>query len=97
MEIEGISTEFSLGELPSAPKAAAPEKSFGDMMNESINELNRISNKAGQLSDQLAAGENVELHDVMIAAQEADVAMRLAVQLRNKALDAYREMIRMPV
>lgn len=70
---------------------------FGEMLNQGIEELNRLQTKSAELTNKLAAGENVELHDVMIAGQEADVAMRLTVQLRTQALEVYREVMRMPV
>lgn len=66
-------------------------------MNAGIEKLNATQQKAGELSNRFAAGENVELHDVMVAGQEADVAMRLAMTMRNQVLEAYREIIRMPV
>jgi len=91
-------------DLPSALQPGMPEgaskpaeTSFEAVMQESVNQLNAMQKKSADLGNRLAAGENVELHDVIIASQEADVAMRLAVQLRNKALEAYREIIRMPV
>ena len=59
--------------------------------------LNDKQVQANTLTEQLAAGEDVELHDVMIASQEADIALRMATQLRNQALEAYREITRMPV
>jgi flagellar hook-basal body complex protein FliE len=77
--------------------ALKPVSTFETVMQESVNQLNDMQKKSADLGNRLAAGENVELHDVIIASQEADVAMRLAVQLRNKALEAYREIIRMPV
>ena len=46
---------------------------------------------------QLAAGEPVELHDVMIAMEEADLSLRLALQVRNKLVEAYQEIQRMQV
>lgn len=80
-----------------AEKGLKPPSTFETVMQESVTKLNEMQKKSADLGNRLAAGENVELHDVIIASQEADVAMRLAVQLRNKALEAYREIIRMPV
>lgn len=73
------------------------EQSFGDVINDAIDKLNNLSNRSATMSKQFAAGENVELHDVMVASQEADVAMRLTLQLRNKVMEAYREVMRMGV
>ena len=45
----------------------------------------------------LAAGEDVDLHQVMLSMQEADIAFQLALQTRNKLVDAYQEIMRMQV
>jgi len=73
------------------------ETSFQETFNASVQALSQMSNKSSDLSNSYAAGEDVSLQDVMVASQEADIAMRLAVQMRNKVLEAYREIIRMPV
>jgi flagellar hook-basal body complex protein FliE len=90
-----LPSSLQLGTAETALKPTGT--SFEAVMQESVNQLNAMQKKSADLGNRLAAGENVELHDVIIASQEADVAMRLAVQLRNKALEAYREIIRMPV
>lgn len=95
MEIEGIHPEL-LSNLSITPQKQ-DESSFQDVMNENLKKVSQLQNEAAELGDQLAAGEDVNLHDVMIAGQEADVALRLTVQLRNQALEAYREIIRMPI
>lgn len=78
-------------------KKTTPETDFSQVFNAGVQALNDTQVKADTLADQLATGEDVELHDVMIATQEADIALRLATQLRNQALEAYREIMRMPV
>lgn len=97
MDITGIeAVPEHLGPVQSlADKTQVSE--FARQFHQSIDALNASQQKSAQLSERFAAGENLELHDVMIASQEADIAMRLAVSLRNQALEAYREIIRMPV
>jgi len=93
MEIKGIEglSEFL------EPGVQKQDSGFADVLSQGIRELNQSQHKAVELGHRLAAGENVELHDVMIAGQEAEIAMRLTVQLRNQTLDAYREVLRMQV
>lgn len=93
MQIERIVPEMSL----TPGNQTRQGEGFGDMLNQGIAELNQLQNKSTDLTQKLAAGEDVELHDVMIAGQEADIALRLATQLRTQALEAYREIMRMPV
>ncbi len=97
MEIEGIKTSGLTESLMPTNLEKPRGEGFGEMLNQGINELNQVQNKARELTEKMAAGENVELHDVMIASQESDIALRLATQLRTQAMEAYREIMRMPV
>lgn len=69
----------------------------GNFINDTISELNEMVMKSVNMEKRFAAGEDINLHDVMIQSQEVGLAMRLTMQLRNKVLEAYREVIRMPV
>jgi flagellar hook-basal body complex protein FliE len=62
-----------------------------------LNSLNASQNTADSLLQQLAAGQDVDLHQVMIAAEENDVNFRVAMAIRDKLVDAYREVMRMSV
>jgi len=46
---------------------------------------------------QLATGEDVEIHEVMIAMEEADVSLRVAIAVRDKLIESYQEVMRMQV
>jgi flagellar hook-basal body complex protein FliE len=71
--------------------------SFADALKKSIEQINESQNESDKMTEALATGKNVELHDVMISAQKASVTMSLAVEVRNKAIEAYQEMMRMQV
>lgn len=81
---------------PTGTPGAALE-SFGNLLTNAIENLNRLDNTASQAVAKLAAGEDVDIHQVMIAVQEADIAFQLALQVRNKLVDAYHEVMRMQV
>jgi flagellar hook-basal body complex protein FliE len=68
-------------------------KSFEDV----IQSLTESQNKSDDLMTKLAAGEDVDIHDVMLAWEENDINFRVAMGIRGKLIDAYREIIRMPV
>jgi len=74
-------------------KRPAIGETFENLLNETANNLS----EADRLSRESAAGGPVDLHDVMIAMEKADISLRLLVQVRNKALDAYQEIMRMQV
>ena len=66
-------------------------------MKRSINELNTQQVTSDQLTEALANGADVELHQVYIAAQKASVSMSAALEFRNKVIETYQEVMRMSV
>jgi len=97
MQISGLGTP---GISPLAP-APAPAKagldSFGDLLSEAVTKVNDIQWKADTAMMQLAAGEPIDLHQAMIAMEEATIAFDLALQVRNRLLEAYQEVMRMQI
>ena len=77
------------------PVLAEGENSFGDTLTRAINEVSDARDKSGDLTQRFAAGENVELHQVMAESEEAGLALDLLIELRNKAVEAYRSVISM--
>ncbi|KIL47713.1 flagellar hook-basal body protein FliE [Jeotgalibacillus campisalis] len=73
------------------------QQNFADMLKDSINEVNEAQLSSDDMTNKLVKGENVELHDVMIASQKASISLSLTMQVRNKAVEAYQEIMRMPV
>ncbi|RYZ84859.1 MAG: flagellar hook-basal body complex protein FliE [Proteobacteria bacterium] len=61
---------------------------------ENVNQLQKTSDKAAQ---DLATGRTDNVADVMIATEKADIALRVMVQVRNKIIDAYQEIMKMQV
>ena len=82
---------------PGAVGAAPAGQSFGHFLQNAIGEVNQAQLHAGDLSTRFAAGESIDVHQVMIAAQEASVALNLAIQVRNKLVDGYQELMRVSV
>lgn len=70
---------------------------FGEMLKTSIAEVNQAQISADRAAEQIAAGETKNLHGAMIKLEEADISLRLMVQVRNKAVEAYQEIMRMQV
>ncbi len=82
-----------------APGVARPDdsKSFGAMLKETINEVNKYQLDADKAVEDLATGRNKNIHETMIAISQADLAFRMTMQVRNKVVDAYQEIMRMSV
>lgn len=73
------------------------QQSFAETLKEAINSVNDYQVQSDTLTDKLIQGENVELHDVMIAAQKASITLNATVEVRNKVIEAYQEIMRMTV
>jgi flagellar hook-basal body complex protein FliE len=72
-------------------------QSFGDTLNQAITDVNALQNEAGKAMNRMVSGEATDLHEVMIAVEKARTSFDLLMEVRNKALDAYREIMRMQV
>ncbi|MGZ0085242.1 flagellar hook-basal body complex protein FliE [Geobacillus sp. YF-1] len=83
--------------VSSPVKPAAAQKQFAAFFKEALNRVNEAQLQADELTEKLVRGENVQLHDVMIAGQKASIALQLTLEVRNKAIEAYQEMMRMPL
>lgn len=71
--------------------------SFTDFLNDALSDVNKLQLESEQLNEAFAMGRNDNIHQVMIAAEKADVALQFTIQIRNKVLEAYQEIMRMPV
>jgi len=71
--------------------------SFGEVLSGALSDLNEMALTSDRLAESFAAGEDIEIHEVMIAMQETELAFDLATQVRNKAVEAYQEILRLQV
>ncbi len=69
--------------------------SFGDTLTRALNEVSDARDRSSDLTKRFANGENVELHQVMAASEEAGIALDMVIELRNKVVAAYRSVISM--
>ena len=72
-----------------------PAAGFADLLGQAIGQLQSVSDSANTKVNALATGQDVDLHDVMIALESESLAMSLATTVRNKAVEAYQEIFRM--
>lgn len=79
------------------PGEEKPAASFSEMLCRALEEINARQQKADELARTFAAGEIEDVHQVVIAMQEAKLLLQLAVEVRNKAVEAYQEISRMQV
>jgi flagellar hook-basal body complex protein FliE len=78
--------------------ASPPGKDFPQLFLEAIGRVNGLQKEAGELGKAFEQGvQNVSLAEVMIASQKASIAFQAMVQVRNRLLRAYQDIIGMPV
>lgn len=65
--------------------------SFSNMVNKQIDKVNSVHINADDMTNKFISGEVDDLHSVMIATEEARLSLELAVQVRNKCIEAYKE------
>lgn len=76
----------------------APQNEFGDLLKHSIDSVNSTQQNATSLRTAFEQGEpGVDLAEVMIAAQKSSVSFQAMVEVRNKLVDAYKDIMNMPV
>ena len=100
-------TPYVAPTLPTAPSGPAGPSSaggvsgaggdFGSMLLDGVDRLEGIQDKADQLAVQAATGDLTNIHDYTTAAGEAAVTTKLTVAVRNKAIEAFNEIMRMQV
>ncbi len=69
--------------------------SFGQMLQGALGQVSGLQDHAGQMATAFAQGKTGDIHSVMIASEQATMALQLTTQIRNKAVDAYQEVMRM--
>ena len=76
---------------------AAEGKSFADTLKEAVKSTNELQKDSDKAMQDLATGKNTNVADVMITAEKADIALKLMVQVRNKIIEAYQDIMKMQV
>lgn len=94
-------TNRDLSQLPAAAPvtSATPIKSdvFSSMLGQMVSEVNAKQQVSGQMVNALQSGQNVPLHQAVIGMEEASVSFQLMVEVRNKLLESYQEIMRMQI
>ena len=70
---------------------------FGTYLKDALSEVNHLQLAAEEQTKLLAAGEVEDVSQVIVAGQKADIALQLTLQMRNRAVSAYQEIMRMQV
>lgn len=78
-------------------RSEGPNKAFGDMLVDGLQNLENVTDRADGLAVQAATGDLSNIHDYTVAASEASITTQLTVAVRNRAVEAFNEIMRMQV
>jgi len=77
--------------------ASAAGKSFSKVLEQTVDQVNTLQTEADKLAQDFAAGKLEDLHTVMVAMSKASLALEFTIQVRNKVIEAYQELMRTQV
>lgn len=106
--IGSLMTATTGGILPTAPTQpmgvreaaqsdAAGGASFGQYLADALGQVNALQQQSTQMTDDFIAGRTDSIHEVLIAGEKASLSLQLALEIRNKVLEAYQEINRMQI
>lgn len=94
----------SMASMPKLTMANATKKpteikgtSFGDVINDAINKVNDLQHESSKKTEDFITGVSDDIHSVIIAGSKADLALQMTLQVRNKVMDAYKEIMNMQI
>lgn len=90
--------------IPLGPQQVAESKpvqsggaDFAGVLKRTLGEVNELQVKADEATTSLVLGDGADIHQVMIAVEQAKLSMQMTVQIRNKFIEAYQEISRMQI
>lgn len=88
-------TPLTLPQLTPVSSAAGQPGDFQKVLTGAINQVESLNNSAADSVQKFLRGDNEELHTTILATQKAEMAFQLGLQVRNKVVDAYQEIMKM--
>ncbi|KPU44686.1 flagellar hook-basal body complex protein FliE [Oxobacter pfennigii] len=97
MRIDNVYRNINFDEPVKAEKKSGNTGVFGEYLKEAINSANEAQIKSDEETTKVMTGEAEDIHNALIAAEEARIQIELVMQVRNKLLEAYQEINRMQI
>ncbi len=92
--VQGVN-QLSTSDLLNKKSSAKVEGSeFGDVLKETLNEVNELQKEGQKATSDIATGQVKDLHQAAIAIDKAELSMKMMLEVRNKAINAYKEILR---
>ena len=97
MKVQNLYTEYKNTMINKTEKKNEEGISFKNILSEELQGVNQLQMQSDEMTKQLILGETDNVHDVMIKTQEAVLALQMTVQVRNKVVEAYQEIMKMQI
>ena len=90
--------DSGMAERPLVARAEKQDdKQFASLVKNFVGDVNELQFKSGRAIDLLVTGEAADVHQVMVAVEQAGIALDLMLEIRNRVMEGYQELIRMQV
>ena len=96
-KISQVQTPFIQNQLLDKVKPENKVEGFGEIFKDALKEVSKAQIESDKMTNQLVTGEVQDVHEVMIASQKASLSLQMTMQVRNKVVEAYQEVMRMQV
>jgi flagellar hook-basal body complex protein FliE len=93
-KINGLPTPITPKSDQSPIKSKEGQSDFLSTLNDFMGDVNQLQQESGESVKSLASGDITNIHDVMVAVEKASVSFELMMEIRNKVIEAYREVMR---
>jgi flagellar hook-basal body complex protein FliE len=100
MPIGAINTQqmiSNLSRVGASSQAKPAGEGFGEAITDAIGQLNQLQKQADSAAFEVASGQSQDLHSALVTVEEASLALELSLQVRNKLIESYQEIMRMQV
>jgi len=95
IDISGLPGKIQSNMPANNEKNVKNDSSFDNILTESLKEVNSAQNEANSAVESLVAGRTENIHETMIQMQKASISFQMMMEVRNKLVDAYNEIIKM--
>lgn len=93
--VHGIGSGLVVPDLAGVPSSPASGGEFHSFFQDAVQRVDGFQKEAAQSIDKLLSGESEEVHQTVLAAQKAELSLELFLQMKNKVVQAYQEVMRM--
>jgi flagellar hook-basal body complex protein FliE len=96
-DVRITATDVAPAAWPAMPKTEPAAETFGETLGRAVRGVNELQTQAQEAAVALASGQTVDMAQAVVTIEQANISLQLALQVRNKLIEAYQDIMRMPV